>query len=533
MNTIFLKLESKKVLFIVLFIISFFIYLPAIDGRFTSDFYNWVNDYNHGDLSDLLLCFGYPGLHQLYHIPFYFSYKLFGLNPMAWHIEFTFLHALNAFLVYYLSKEFLSFVKKNTSFALLTSFLFLLSPFQTEVVAWGATIHYLFTLLLFLISFIFLIKFLKNKKSSNLFFFHFFYILDMFTMELPLVFPAIYFLFSIVTMSSYKVKLKTIISKILLGNFLTIIAYFLLTKLMIGSYIGHYGAKSHLTFDLGSSTNSLYSYFLKFLLFFRYIDSIELKNELVSFFHNDGFKIAFFCLLFFLFVKQYLTKVIKTHTTTSLIITNLMFFSISLIPVLNIEMSSLNELTTDRYSYVASVFFLIAITLIFSSFSKKIGFSLSLLYLLLNTFLLTGTINIWKETGVLANNIIDSFTFYNEDVYAINNIDLHRGAYLFKNGFVSAIELQKGKKIKNSYHEIAKVYSLTLNDSINISINNGKVTAEVLKWGRWFWLKTPNEKYSAHLGYLNQSVIIKPKEKIQLIYLKAGVWQKEIWNSEK
>ena len=512
-------------LLLVLFIITFLRYLPAIDGRFTSDFYNWVRDYEHGSISELWLCFGYPGLHQLYHIPFYFSYKLFGLNAMAWHLEFTFLHALNAFLVYYLAKEFLSLINKDKKFALVTSLLFLLSPFQTEVVAWGATIHYLFTLIFFLSSFLFLIKYLKNKQTKYLILFHFFYILDLFTMELPLVFPGIFILFSLVTMSHYKVKLKTVVINLLLINTLTIISYFLLTKIIIGSYIGHYGAESHLIFNISSASNVLYDYFLKFLVFFRYIDTYSIKKFLENVFHNDGFKIISFSLISIILLKNIFFSYKKKKTILFFVLLNIVFFAISLLPVLNIEMSSMKALTTDRYSYVSSVFFLIGITLIFSSFQKNISIALSFIYLFINISLLSPTITIWKENGILANKIIDSYTFYDEKVYAINNIDMYKGAYLFKNGFVAAIELQKGKMIKGNYHEIGKIYSTSLLDSVSIAKKENELTAELIKWGRWLWLKESDKNYNVRLGFMGQSVIIEPKEKIKIIYLKAGEWQ--------
>ncbi|MFT4644309.1 MAG: hypothetical protein ACI8ZX_000710 [Planctomycetota bacterium] len=513
-------------LLLLLFVASFLVYLPGIEGRFTSDFYNWVRDYEHGTISELWTCFGYPGLHHLYHIPFYFSYKVFGLNEMAWHIEFTFLHAFNAWLVYFLTKEFLEILKKNNYFAYFTSFLFLLSPFQTEAVAWGATIHYLFTLILFLSAFLYLIKYLKTKENKYLYLFHFLYILDLFTMELPLTFPAIFVLFTYATKNYYQVEIKTIAFKILLIHVLTLLGYFLLTKLIIGSYIGHYGAESHLTFDITLASNALYDYYLKFLSFYRYILPDSLKESLLKLFHNDGFKIISFSLISLTLLKNILFKQQQKISALTLTLLNLVFFAISLLPVLNIEMNSLVFLTTDRYSYVASVFFFIAISISLSFLPKKIGFIIAILYLLLNFVLLNKTVTIWKETGTLSKSIINSYTFYDQKVYALNNIAIHKGAYLFKNGFVAAIELQKDRNIKESYQEIAKVYSAEMIDSVSIKQIDQKITAELIQWGRWFALRDVDSlTYNAHLGYLNQTLIIEPKEKMNIIYLKAGKWQ--------
>lgn len=106
-------------------------YKGTADGRLTSDFYNWVYDYEHAKLSELWTCFGYPGLHQLYHIPFYFFYKIAGLNAWAWHILFIGIHAFNAFLVFIFSKKCLTIVSEDSRWALVPALLFLVSPYQT------------------------------------------------------------------------------------------------------------------------------------------------------------------------------------------------------------------------------------------------------------------------------------------------------------------------------------------------------------------------------------------------------------------
>ena len=107
-----LKFEKKWVLFLSFFTITFILFLPAIDGRFTSDFYNWVNIYDTQPFSELFTCYDYPGLHQLYHIPFYLCFKLFHLNKFGWHFVFTLLHSLNAFLLFKLTSILFSFFTK-------------------------------------------------------------------------------------------------------------------------------------------------------------------------------------------------------------------------------------------------------------------------------------------------------------------------------------------------------------------------------------------------------------------------------------
>ncbi|MCD8528696.1 MAG: hypothetical protein LRY27_01670 [Chitinophagales bacterium] len=203
--------------YLTFFAFGLLFYLGTQEGRLSSDFYNWVYDYEHGSFLDALKCFGYPGLHQMYHIPFYTAYKLLGLHAWGWHFLFVGIHALNALLVFLFTKRLLQTINKNTTIAFVPAFMFLLSPYQTEVVSWGACIHYLLMCTFLLASLIYLFDYLKLKTRKHLMAFLLFYILALFCMEQSYLFPFIYLTFGIVLYKQFSLSKKKHFKHILIA----------------------------------------------------------------------------------------------------------------------------------------------------------------------------------------------------------------------------------------------------------------------------------------------------------------------------
>lgn len=72
--------------------------------------------------------YGQRPLREISYLP---DYLLFGLNPMGWHIQNIFWHALNAFLLFILMRRLCA----GRGMAWVASILFLVHPIQVEVVA--------------------------------------------------------------------------------------------------------------------------------------------------------------------------------------------------------------------------------------------------------------------------------------------------------------------------------------------------------------------------------------------------------------
>jgi len=96
---------------------------------------------------------------------FALEYKLFGLNPVGYHVTNFVLHILNCLLVhiliYHLTKSFFT--------TCLTSLFFLIHPVNVESVAWVSELKNLLSFLFFIAAFILFVQFQKKILSAFLF----------------------------------------------------------------------------------------------------------------------------------------------------------------------------------------------------------------------------------------------------------------------------------------------------------------------------------------------------------------------------
>jgi hypothetical protein len=525
---------GKYLLFPSFYLIALILYFPAKDGMLTSDFYNWVYLYKNQPISELLTCYGYPGLHQLYHLPFFLAYKFFGLNSTFWLLLFVFIHAINTYLLYLWASIWLKKISKNNYWAIFTALLFLISPFQTEAVAWGATIHYLTITSLFLLSLITLMKFLESGKKTYWFWFITTFTLSLFTMEQSFLFPLSYLALAMVVLDKTKSNINKVLISVLLPSIVIFAIYFGLSKVVFGNFIGHYGAEEHLKFDFFLILNNLYYYFLKFFTFFRYLPE-QLKPILLSIFTNRVFQIISIALFTGVCVKKILFSNEKKVSALTVSLLQICVFIFCLGPVINIVMDSLNSIQTDRYSYLASGFIYFSIILFIASLPRKLGQSVVAFLLIFSVYTLHVTVKNYNEAGKIKAVILESILPFQNDneIWVLNMPDNYNGVHLFRNGFFTASDLHHGTQLRNKYQIVSHVNFTTPNDSITIAqIDNNKLFIQVPKWGRWIHTEShETELYSMKkesVDGFDLAYTLTLKENVPtatILYLNKGKWQ--------
>jgi hypothetical protein len=484
-------------IFGIFYLLSLLFYFQVREGMLTSDFYNWVYIYETEPISELIACYGYPGLHQMYHFPFFIAYKIFGLNAKAWILLFTFIHSVNATLLLIFCRKLLTICNKPTAFALVPSLLFLLSPYQTEAVAWGATIHYLLITAFFLLSLIFLIKFIETENKSFLRIFLISFALSLFTMEQSFLFPLCYLAVIILLAPKFDSKFMKTTLVILAPTMLIVVIYFLLSKITFGALIGHYGAEEHLKFNFFEISTVLFQYVLKFIAFFRFIP-FEKKHYLIKLFQLPVFQLVVLAMFFVASVYAFFFQNKNNKNLFQLIMLCTVIAIFCLGPVLNIAMDSLYNLQTDRYSYLPSVFIYIALSLLLLSINIRFGYLAGLAIILFSTFHLYKTTADYKETGILKNMMLENFLPFskNQHFLFLNMPDNYKGVHLFRNGFSAASDLHHLTSIRGKMDVVAHVNFLSIDESIDISrLENDTILLQLPKWGRWVHTHTTENDY--------------------------------------
>lgn len=470
---------------------------------FTSDFYSWIATYDEMGSKGFFKNFGDPGLHLVYHGMTFLMYKAFDLHWM-WGLVFCLIHSINSFLSYNLFKDI--FTYKNIPYPKLTALFgalfFAVLPYQTEAVFWKACIHYLLcvTFCLLVLREIFqLIKTQDFDKAINFKWKSFlavsiWFLLAAYSLEIALVWPFVcaaflfFFLFNKIPFSSL-IKLNVFY---IIPQFVGIVIYFVHQKILIGQWVGHYGAGTHLNLSPELLGRGLNHYLLKFFTLFRYLPSFEGKRDI---FIQSGqapytWMICGIVVLFLLFTA-YIVFFTKNKPRLKFGLFVCCGFLATIFPVLNLETTSLIDIQSDRYGYFASLFFCMGIAFLLFTLFKKYAVIPSVLLFVLFSVLLIKTTNHWQDAQTITNNLIDSYKWFDkENVYVTQLPDNYRGAYVFRNGFREAVEKHHKKKVKGEitrtiWYNWLDTYECI--ESTPISSDPYKITATLDYGGKWWW----------------------------------------------
>lgn len=124
---------------------------------------------------------------------FFIGKFLFGLNPFAYHITAFILHAINSFLIGYLSFR----IFRNLNAAYISSFLYATAAFHFMALSWLSLTWNIIGTTFFLLAFATYLNFLKLRKQWNLVLTLIFFSLSLLSSEFALGFGLFIILFEI------------------------------------------------------------------------------------------------------------------------------------------------------------------------------------------------------------------------------------------------------------------------------------------------------------------------------------------------
>ncbi|MBX7224874.1 MAG: hypothetical protein K1X55_02465 [Chitinophagales bacterium] len=467
MNILLTITQRKISLFLLLFVAVFIAFAYGQHGKFTNDILGGLYDIQQlGIKSIYSSTIGNCYFYQVPLILLYSTNKVFGTNWLGWHLVWSLLHAANAFVFYLLLKRLMGNAFRPIA-TLFPVFFFLLSPFQTENVIWGATIHYLIMQLIFLLCLNCILSYYKQRERKFLVYFILLYTASLFCYEqafvLPVLFGVFYFLF---VFDRNNQPLKEFITKFLGANLLLLTLYFVLNRILYGSFITHYGADVHFKFDVLQIITTFKNYFLKFFFFHRY-DPWSIKQLFVTL--DARYITHVFSLIVFVGGSIFCWMK-RADIIWRIVLFCLIAYCVMLAPVLNLDNSFTFEIQSDRYGYLPSLFFYFGWGLLLMKIMDGQFYIASSLYLTLCIFLLIPTVNKWHEAGILTRELINNYPCSpEEEVYILNLPDNHRGAYVFRNCFAEGLSLFKNQHYdRKKIHFIAMVNTTSLKDETEV-----------------------------------------------------------------
>ena len=541
-------MKNKHAYLLAFIGLSLLLLYPSYQYGIVTDFLNWIHRYQSGNFGDIINCFNYPGLHQFFHLINYSFYLLAGTNHFTWYVLFAMLHGLNAYLVFKLSTKLLNHFKTPTRHeltALIIGILFLIYPYNLEAVIWKACLHYLIVTFLMLNGLLLTVRYFRSPRTKLLIYIHLLFVLSLFTLELSFSFPLITLAFIIFQKYGLsKERFWSNIRLLFIPQVLILAFYLLLTRLSLGSYIGHYGADQHLILSSDLILGNAWKYFCKNICFSHFW-TFNLKSTL---YNSLGTVIVYGSMtlasLLILLVGLFKWKNISSFIRLSGF--QLVLFFIALSPIITLFFSWVLLFENDRYGYFASIFFLGSLVCLISGIkSAWIRYGLLISYSALCLFFFVKVVTYAHQAGHLEKQLVQNFNFeiHEGEIFILGIPDNYQGLYLFRDYENQAAFLKKSlafyehKTPISKLIDVAQFNAMSPQDSIVVLLkDDGAFHVLFGQTRNWFWQKgiglssyeTEDYKVEKKKGYYQLN--IKDKKPNQLfIYPQGGKWKHMTW----
>lgn len=493
----FIRHKIKNIaLFIAFWCITVFFYYETRGGGLVTDSLGWFMNYDSAGWRGLPVAFNDKALHYVYHLVYFPLYKAFHFWGWGWLLVYSFLHALNAALAYCLFNRILKPVMPADykMIACIGSLLFLVSPYQTEPVVWSACIHYLVAVALLLSAFLLLLKYCQSPELRLVWLFYACFLLALLSLEIALAFPLMLLVFILfwhpgILFAQTRMALLKIF---VLPLFVLAGAYFMMNKLLLGSWVGHYGAAAHLNFDMALLSSNFNKYAAKFFWYSQFLP-YKYRHCLYQIFEQR--QVALLTLAFYTCITApVLFDVIKTRQERKAMAVIFLLFALALSPILNLYFSYLLNTEGDRMSYFASIFAYPLMIMAVFSFLPKIKYLLAGTLVLLSIRFLMVNTESWKYAAAISSALVEKFNRTDAShVYILNLPDNFRGVYMFRKfGAESALSehllLRRKIDLRGKITEVVNYNMMTPDDSVRVvAESDRKIKLEFAQWGNWFW----------------------------------------------
>ncbi len=535
----------KNLLFFLLFwAVTFILYFPAVKAGWVIDAVGWIHNLKHQSFRDFINCTqsDSQSLYQLYALDFFVFYKLFGVNVWIWSFCFMTLHAVNAGLLYSVTRKLLSDsgITNCDIIALSGTILFLVCPHVSEVVIWKACFHYLQGFLFIMLIIHWAIRYQQEQSSKYILGSLIVYAISAFSLEIFYLTPffvlfiALYYRFAL----NYD---KAIFRKTMTGFFLPLagilIGYFILLYLRYRHFSPH--VNNAFTQSIVDYLSKPPKYLFHFLALGRYFSG-ETKDKVSAFFGKPMVLIIFYGIIA-LAVLDGLTRFKKMngHGRAIFLFFMLTMMSIAFLMPINFPPTS-TLVFYDRYMYLAAGFFYTLLALIIGRYANKyIIIAVMAAFAVVNMWF-TWKVNMyWKHSAYVTNRLLDNLPDAgNRKILFLNLPENMNGVGMIgssKTGQVNMMsEILKGREIKSPTFDVVSYNMKTPADGAHITISNDSIIHVTLnQWDTWWWYdghgarSYENEEYKVNMvdaGHWYELTLKKPASEYLILFQSGDQW---------
>lgn len=479
-------------------VITLWLYAPAAEAGFTSDFTAHVEMFmTRADLG-WWNSYGWRGNQPVLFGAMSAWYHWFGLQPLPWFVLFGVLHALNGTLLYQLLGRLTrASGSPNAGVALAGGLLFLVHPYHGDVVIWKVCLHYLFSTASLLGMLVLLFRPGAPGTVAEWVLFHGLFAVALFSLELALIFPLILGItiwWQAREQGWDRRQMAGRLAVVILPQVALIGVWFLMNRIRLSSWVGHYGTDVHLRVAPDEILSHAINYFLKYLVFTRdWPDAV--KGFLGEWHFRDpatlyAASLAGLLGLVFL-IRISMGKGLRMRQGLWAVV---MFF-LALGPVITLYFAWLGHHENDRYGYLASAFLTGALVLLASLMPRPVHWGVLALWGMVATGLAVENIDRWRQGWRVYDRLVETFPHELEgDIYILGMPDSYDGFMLFRGftpgeGLRDALRWVGGRTVKGRLHEVGAFVMRKPDDGVQVTkMAPGQWQVAFQQWGNW-WVR--------------------------------------------
>ena len=488
--------KAGKLIFPAFLLVVLATYYPSIGAGFVFDFVGWQSVYDKGSFADILNCFGYKGNQQVYHLFYYSIYWLFHLSGVGWYLIFCTLHAFNGWLLF----KWLTAIKRDWKIELDNMLIlpacifYLVHPYCVEVVVFKACVHYLLSLAAILGLLILAPKYIFEQNQKYFWLCLLIFFLSVFALEIAYITPLVITVYTWMQIQLRNSEINSIQRawKLPVALWGVLFLSLVINRVTIGSWIGHYGAETHLRFDFFGMLATEGKYFIKHMADARMMEH-GMKTVLFDKILSNKVLNTILLLAGLIGTIIYIARIKRVKSNWHLIVFSLLASLFFTLPVSNLFFYYLGVGTNDRFSYIPLAFISVFILGIFSFWKKQIGIILFAILILVQVFLQQKILGYWKKSTVVLTSLKADYRWHDRShVFVLNSPDNYRGVWMTSmlkgdSGIDELIDYQTPKPNQGIMYDIYQFNMNEPNEGVSVE-QTGPMQLKVTfnQYGNWW-----------------------------------------------
>ena len=483
---------QKKSVFVFFYIVTLIFYFPSRYAGFLTDFIGFEAAYNKCGFIHYYDCSLMPNLRYVQHLFSYLLCKTVGAGTIYWYILYCFFHALSAYLGYLVVKRLLTTysIENDGKIAFASAILFLISPYQAEVVVWRVCIQYCFVSIALSLNILILLSYLTEQKIWKPLLAFLIFGISIFSLEQAAAIPISLLVIAVI-INRNKYILKKSIALFVVPQVLFVGFYFLLSKLMYHKWIMHYGAATFEHILSFKTYSKFFSYCFKYLFLLRFIENEELKEKAFSMISQPWFIVCLSILVFYV-LSRLIKNSLQQNSKSGLYLIFISLYIITMLPVIQLYDSTLLLSENDRLGYVSSLFIFTCLSVFLLDKKKKILNLLLGIILFANAYFLLKIVHYWNISNNIAYSFANNFNYYDKNEIIILGIpDNYKGIWMLRadnSALKEFIKFKLHKEIHASIDEVADYNQTAYEDGVNVKKENDSTLYVSFKqYGNWWW----------------------------------------------